>query len=64
MTHRHKTRFCKLMAALLALPMLQSAGCFSDDDVRAIIANVVSLSLDVAEVAINNLIEQSLLFES
>ena len=64
MTHRRNTWSRKLMAALLALPLLQSAGCFSDDDVRAIIGNVVSFSLDVAEVAINNLIEQSFLLET
>ena len=64
MTHRRNTWSRKLMAALLALPLLQSAGCFSDDDVRAIIGNVVSFSLDVAEVAINNVIEQSFLLET
>ncbi len=61
MAAKRKMWLRRAMAAVAALPMLQVSGCFSDEDFRAIIGDLVSVSVDAAEVAINNVIDRNLL---
>ncbi len=60
MAAKRKTWMQRVMLALAALPAMQAGGCFTDDDTRAIVGDLVTVSLDAAGVAINNLIDQNL----
>ncbi len=59
MTNKHKRVIRAVVSAALVLPVCQVSGCFSDEDIRTIIADVVTVTLDAAEVAVNNIIDES-----
>ena len=60
MAAKRKMWMQKVMLAVAALPIMQAGGCFTDDDIRVIAGNLVTVSLDATGVAINNLLDQSL----
>ena len=60
MVIKHKTWMKRFVLALAGLPILQVGGCFTDDDIRAIVSDLVAVSLDATGVAINNLLDQNL----
>ena len=60
MAAKRKTWMRRVVLAVAALPMMQVGGCFTDDNIRAIVGDLVAVSLDAAGVAINNLLDQNL----
>ncbi len=60
MAAKRKTWMQRVMLVVAALPVMQVGGCFTDDDIRAIVGDLVAVSRDAAGVAINNLIDQNL----
>lgn len=60
MAAKRKTWMQRFVLAVATLPMTQLGGCFTDDDIRAIVGDLVTVSLDAVGVAINNLIDQNL----
>jgi hypothetical protein len=60
MAAKRKTWMQRVMLVVAALPVMQVGGCFTDDDFRAIVGDLVAVASDAAGVAINNLIDQNL----
>lgn len=60
MAHKRSYWFWKAIAVGLVFPLLQAVGCFSDEDIRTVIRDMVTVSLDATKVGINNWIDQTL----
>ncbi|MCH9001487.1 MAG: hypothetical protein IIC02_02850 [Planctomycetes bacterium] len=60
MAAKRKTWMQRVLPAVAALPIMQVGGCFTDDDIRAIVGDLVVVTLDATGVAINNLLDQNL----
>ena len=60
MAAKRKTWIQRFVLLVAALPIMQVGGCFTDGDIRAIVGDLVAVSLDATGVAINNLLDQNL----
>ncbi len=60
MAAKRETWVQRVVLAVAALPIMQVGGCFTDDDIRAIVGDLVTVTLDATGVAINNLLDQNL----
>ena len=60
MAVKRKTWMQRVVLAMAALPIMQVGGCLTDDNIRAIVGDLVAVSLDATGVAINNLLDQNL----
>lgn len=60
MAPKRKTLMQRFVLVAATLPIIQVGGCLTDDDIRAIVGDLVTVSLDAAGVAINNVLDQNL----
>ena len=60
MAAKRKTWRRRVVPAVAALSIMQVGGCLTDDDIRAIVGDLVVVTLDATGVAINNLLDQNL----
>ena len=60
MAIKRRTWILRFVLGVAALPVRQVGGCFTDDDIRAIVGDLVAVTLDATGVAINNVLDQNL----
>ena len=54
--HKYEMSLGRAIRLACVIPMLLLGGCFSEDDIRTLTSDTVGFALNVAGVALNNLI--------